>query len=149
MTQDTWNDIVKNGAYSQELDWFAIDNKGQLGMFSAAMNAPIPDKVMSSLENYEDLKRLIELAPKITSAIVETREQGNFDDWIAYAEKGLFAFDFQDIHRIEKRAQYDLIARPLKPLTLDELNLPTNLNEYLVRINCDFGSGNLETDKVK
>ena len=149
MNRNTWDNLIKDGAYSQEFDWLAIDNKGHLGIFTATMNAPIPDKVKSSFENYEELRRRIELTTKTTSAIVETREKGDFDDWIAYADKGFFAFDFQDIHRTEKKNQYDLIARPARPLTVDELHLPIVLADSLVKIDCDFGDGDVTTDKVK
>jgi hypothetical protein len=42
MNRSTWDDLIRDGAYSQELDWFAVDSKGQLGIFTATMNAPIP-----------------------------------------------------------------------------------------------------------
>jgi hypothetical protein len=149
MNRDTWDNLIKDGAYSQELDWFAVDNKGQLGIFTAVMNAPIPDKVKSSYENYKDLRQRIELTPKITSAIVVTREKGNFRDWTAYADKGLFAFDFQDIHRTDKKNHYDLIAKPTRPLTIDELHLPSLLADSLAKLDCNFGDGDLTIDKVR
>jgi hypothetical protein len=101
-----------------------------------------------SFDNYESLRQKIESTPKTTTAIVETREKGNFSDWITYAEKGFFAFDFQDIHRSDKKNQYDLIARPARPLKVDELKLASLLADNLVRIDCDFGDGDLKTDKV-
>jgi hypothetical protein len=149
MTKDTWDNLIKDGAYSQELDWLAVDNKRQLGIFTAVMNAPIPDKVKSSFENYEDLRQRVELTAKTTAAIVVTREKGDFSDWIAYADKGFFAFDFQDIHRTDKKNQYDLIAKPTRPLTIDELHLPSLLADSLVKLDCDFGDGDLATDKVR
>jgi hypothetical protein len=149
MNRDTWDNLTKDGAYSQELDWLAVDNKGQLGIFTAVMNAPIPDKVKSSFENYKDLRQRIELTPKTTEAIVVTREKGDFSDWTAYADKGFFAFDFQDIHRTDKKNQYDLIAKPARPLTIDKLQLPSLLVDSLAKLDCDFGDGDLTTDKVR
>lgn len=149
MNRDTWDNLIKDGEYSQELDWLAVDNKGQLGIFTAVMNAPIPDKVKSSLENYQDLQQRIKFRPKTTSAIVVTREKGNFSDWIAYADKGFFAFDFQDVHRTNKKSQYDLIARPARPLLIDELHLPLLLKESLAIVDCDFADGDVKTEKVK
>lgn len=140
---------MRYGAYSQELDWLAIDNKGQLGIFTSLLNAPIPNNVKSSFENYIDLSHRIDSAPKITSAIVETRERGNFSDWVTYAEKGFFAFDFQDVYRSEKKNQYDLIARPVRPMKIEEFNLPLQLLGSVVKIDCDFDDGDLDIDKVK
>lgn len=148
MNRDTWDNLIKDGAYSQELDWLAVDNKGQLGIFTAVMNAPIPDKVKLSFENYENLRQRIKSTPKTTEAMVVTREKGNFGDWIAYADKGFFAFDFQDIHRTAKKNQYDLIAKPKRPLTIDELHLPSLLADSLPKLDCDFSDGDLTTNKV-
>ncbi len=149
MDRDTWNDMIKNGYLYQELDWLAVDNKGQLGIFTALIDAPLPDKVKVSFEDYQNLRQIIELISKSTSATLVTHQKGNFNDWIAYADKGFFAFDFQDVHRTEKKNQYDLIARPTRPLTIDELHLPSMLADSIVKIDCDFGDGDLKTEKVK
>jgi hypothetical protein len=148
MNRDTWNLLIKDGAYAQELDWLAVDNKGQLGIFTAVLNAPIPDQVKSSFEIYEDLRQIIEGIPGSTTAIVVTRDKGDFSDWTAYAEKGLFAFDFQDIYRTVKKNQYDLIAMPTRPLTIAELHLTPLLADGLTKLDCDFGDGDLAIEKV-
>lgn len=148
MNRDTWNILIKDGAYAQELDWLAVDNKGQLGIFTAVLNAPIPDQVKSSFEIYEVLRQIIEGIPGSTTGIVVTREKGDFSDWITYAEKGLFAFDFQDIHRTVKKNQYDLIAKPTRPLTIAELHLPPLLADGLTKLDCDFSDGDLAIEKV-
>ena len=148
MNRKTWDDIIKYGAYSQELDWFAFDNKGNLGVFTAVMNASIPEKVKSSFENYLQLKHEFELLPKITNAVLETSEQGDLTDWIGNAEKGLFAFDFQDIHRMIKKNQYDLIARPATPLNLKDLNITSDLLSSITKLECDFRDGNLKTEII-
>lgn len=149
MDREIWDEIMRYGGYSQELDWLAIDNKGQLGIFTSILNAPIPNNVKSSFENYMDLRRRIESSSKITSAIVVTSEKGYFGDWIEYAEKGFFAFDFQDVHRTDKKNQYDLMARPARPMKVEEFNLPLQLLDSLGKIDSDFGDGDLNIDKVK
>ncbi|MBO9703589.1 MAG: hypothetical protein J7604_25520 [Sporocytophaga sp.] len=148
MNRETWDEIMRDGAYSQELDWLAVDNKGQLGIFTAILNAPIPNNVKLTFENYMDLGRRIESSPKTTSAIVVTSEKGNFADWIGYAEKGFFAYDFQDVHRSDKKNQYDLIARPVRPMKIDDFNLPLLLLGNLVKIDCDFSDGDININKV-
>lgn len=149
MTKDTWEEIIKYGDYAQELDWCAIDKNGNLGIFSAIMLAPIPEKVKKSYDNYIRLKQIISSLPKSTSFVLTTSEQGSFSDWTSYAEKGLFAFDFQDIHRINVKNQYDLIARPVLPLNLKDIHIPINSFEALVELDCDFSSGNLKTELIK
>lgn len=101
-----------------------------------------------SFENYIGLKEIIELLPNITSATLNTSEKGNFETWLSYANKGLFAFDFQDFHRTITKDQYDLIAVPMIPLSLNELNLPSNVLATIVKLDCDFKSGDLKTEKI-
>lgn len=149
MHRDTWNDMIKIGYLYQELDWLAVDNKGQLGIFAASMNAPIPEKVKSSFENYEKLRQRIDLVPKATISILVTPAKGDFSNWIRFAEKGFFAFDFQDVHRTEKKNQYDLIAKPARPLIIDELHLPSMIADSLAKLDCDFADGDVATDKVR
>ena len=149
MTKDTWEEIINYGAYSQELDWYAIDKNGNLGMFSAIMLAPVPEKVKQSYDDYMGLKKLITSLPKSTSFILTTIEQGNFSDWTSYAEKGLFAFDFQDVHRSIAKNQYDLIARPALPLNFRDINISINLLDILVKLDCDFSNGDVKTDLIE
>ena len=149
MTKDTWEEIINYGAYVQELDWYAIDNNGNLGMFSAIMLAPVPEKVKKSYDDYIGLRQLITSLPKSTSFVLTTTEQGDFSDWTSYAEKGLFAFDFQDVHRSIAKKQYDLIARPALPLNFMDINIPTNIQDSLVKLNCDFSNGDINTDLIE
>jgi hypothetical protein len=149
MTKDTWEEIIKYGAYAQELDWYAIDKNGNLGMFSAIMLAPIPEKAKESYDTYIGLNSLINSLPKSTSFVLTTTEQGDFSAWTSYAEKGLFAFDFQDLHRSIAKNQYDLIARPVLPLNYKDINIPANLLDKLVKLDCDFLNGDIKTEIIK
>lgn len=149
MTKENWKEVITYGAYTQELDWYAIDKKGNIGMFSAIMDAPIPSNIKESYENYIGLRHLIKSLQKSTLSILTTAEQGNRSDWISYAEKGLFAFDFQDAHRSTVKNQYDLIARPVQPLNIRDINIPTNLLDTLARLDCDFSQGDIKTELIK
>ena len=148
MNQDTWNDIIENGAYSEELDWFAYDIKGNLGVFTAVMDVPIPKSIGQSFENYIQLNLIIESLPKITSSILVTSEQANFSNWILYSEKGLFAFDFHDVHRKIRKNQYDLITRPLIPIKLQSLNISSDLIFSMFKFEGDFSDGSLSTKEI-
>jgi hypothetical protein len=148
MTKETWEEIIKDGAYSQEFDWFALDRNGNLGIFSAIMNAPIPESIKASYENYIKVEEIISSLPKSTSHILTTNQKGNFTDWIAYAEKGLFAFDFQDVHRKESeiKNQYDLVAKPLTPIVVNEKHI---LFDFTIKLDCTFSSGDLKITDLK
>ena len=149
MTREIWEEIVRHGAYVEELDWYALDKNGSIGVFIAIMNAPIADKVKLSYDDYIALKHFIDSLPKSTSFLLTTTEKGNFLDWTQYAEKGLFAFDFQDIHRPTPKYQYDLIAQPNSPLNIKDINIPINLLETFVQLNCDFLDGDVKVELVE
>jgi hypothetical protein len=118
-------------------------------MFSAIMLAPIPEAIKMSYDNYVELKQIINSLSKTTSSILTTTEQGDFSHWIAYAEKGLFAFDFQDIHRKIAKNQYDLIASPVSPFNFRDITISAELLDTLVQLDCDFTQGNLKTELIK
>ncbi|WP_255156171.1 hypothetical protein [Ferruginibacter sp. HRS2-29] len=149
MTKEIWEEVIRDGAYAHELDWYAIDNKGHIGMFSAIMNAPIPAKVKQSYDNYIGLKQLINSLPKSTSFVLTTADPRNVSHWTSYAEKGLFAFDFEDVHRLTAKNQYDLIARPVLPLNFGDVNIPAKLLDALVKLDCDFLNGDLKSEIIE
>lgn len=149
MTKEVWQEIITYGAYSEELDWYAIDRNGNLAIFSAIMGAPIPEATKRSFNNYNELQEIIYSLPKTTSSILTAVEQGNFSNWIAYAEKGLFAFDFQDVHRIVAKGQYDLVAKPTSPLRLKDIQMPSKLLDTLAQLDCVFADGDVKTELIK
>ncbi|MCW1884804.1 hypothetical protein OKA04_08700 [Luteolibacter flavescens] len=68
---------------------------------------------------------------------------GNYRDWQAFASRGLYAFDFHDVHRssTDKRQGYDLIYRPEQPIMAGDL--PENVRTALMVLPVVFGEGNL------
>jgi hypothetical protein len=148
MTKRDWEEIIKYGAYCQELDWFAIDNSGNLGLFSANTNAPIPENVKQSYENYIALHQIISLLPKSSLYTLETLVAGNFSFWISYAEKGLFTFDFQDSSRKIQKGQYDLIAKPISPVNFNSVIIPPQILTTIFRIDCNFFDGDVNSNLI-
>ncbi|WP_160342072.1 hypothetical protein, partial [Escherichia coli] len=74
----------------------------------------------------------------------------SYADWKHYAELGLFAYDNQDVHRIDedKKHQYDIIFRPNIPLHLSQIS---GLNGYLniiPRFDLTFGD-NIKFEKLQ
>ena len=146
----TWTESVKSGAYTQELDWFAIDQRGQVGVFSAINEAPIPCQVGTSYELFKELESVILGLPKICDAQLISQANGNLSDWLNYSRKGLFAFDYQDVHRsIEnKLKQYDLISVPSKALHASELNLSEAFKAVIPVLDCDFSDGDISNERI-
>ncbi|MDB5012940.1 MAG: hypothetical protein JWQ25_1142 [Daejeonella sp.] len=127
MNQETWNAITDR-TYDLEFDWFGVDKLGAISMFSSFNRGFIPSKAISSIEKYTELEKLIKELPKITTAKLYTKSDGDFSDWILYSEKGLFSFDYQDAHRETKVNRYDLIAEPQNPLHVYDIQ---NLNLFM------------------
>ena len=143
-----WNEIVNNGAYSTELDWFGIDKKGNIAVFTALMNAPIPESVKSSFENYSNLFDYINSMKATTGSQLITLEKGDFQVWLRYARKGLYAYDFQDVHRAIPKKQYDLIAKPDQPLNISDLDLSSTVLAGFFKIDADFNEGNISLIRI-
>jgi hypothetical protein len=150
MDKEIWTNIINEGAYSNELDWIAIDTCGQVGVFTTIMNAPIPTEIGKSYDLYIQLMSIISGLNERCSAIRITPNNGDLLDWDVYARKGLYAFDYQDVHREQKdkRNQYDLISKPSAPLHIEELDLNNLLISIIPKINCDFRDGDVLNEKI-
>ncbi len=151
MDKETWNVIIKNGAYSHELDWIAQDNLGQIAIFSAIMEAPIPEIVGKSYELYSELELIINRLSEKSKAEPIIKNDGNISDWLEYSKKGLFAFDFQDVHREkkDKLEHYDLISIPSNPIYIRDLKLKKEIESIIPKIDCNFREGNVSLEKIK
>lgn len=121
-------DAVINQSYQVEFDWIGIDSLDQIAIFSSFNKGHIPHIVKSSFELYKQLFALIDKFPRFTTAVLVTKENGVFNDWLVYSQKGLYAFDYQDVHRENKFNQYDLISKPVAPLIINQVK---NIELYL------------------
>jgi hypothetical protein len=126
-----------------EFDWFARDEAGQLAVFTSAGSGFIPARVFSStVAPYNGV--IAALAGRHTAPVIKVfTGDGSFADWCDLAARGLFAYDFQDLHRVRaaERHGYDLIARPSVPATT--LDLPSSLVDYLPVVPAVFGAADL------
>ncbi|MCK8520407.1 hypothetical protein M0D21_02445 [Aquimarina sp. D1M17] len=151
MDKETWNEIIKNGAYSHELDWIAQDNLGQIAIFSAIMEAPIPKVIGKSYALFSELELIINQLTEKGNAEPITKNNRNISDWLEYSKKGLFAFDFQDVHREkqDKLEHYDLISIPSNPIYIHDLKLKKEIEGIIPKIDCNFQEGNVSNEKIK
>lgn len=147
MTNEIWN-AIKNQAYDLEFDWFGIDKTGQISVFSSFNRGYVPKKFLLSLEKYLKLQQLILDLPKITTAKIYTQEKGNFSDWISYSEKGIFGFDYQDAHRVDKINQYDLITKPSKSLVVKNIKSISYLMDVIPIFDLTF-ENDISFEKLK
>jgi len=115
LSYEDWTAVSK-GANYVEFDWIGIDDQGQIGIFCSCGMGYIPPRVFSSYNSYVGLNDFLYDAGYSTTAEIISKESGMKDFWRDWALKGLFAFDYYDVHRQEKFDRYDLIAKPGRPL---------------------------------
>jgi hypothetical protein len=120
-----------------EFDWFALDSIGQIGIFSSGTTGYIPEKVFSSYDKYIGLALLLDALRASTIDLVVTKESGRTGHWRNWARRGLFAYDYYDVHRKVKLDRYDLIAAPGKPLLMYSIEI-REFNEIIPRFNITF-----------
>ena len=124
-----------------DVTWLAADKEGRIGVFVTAGSGPIPEIVLTSLEQerFEDIEARIVTLPTITSArlLVPVKRP---DDYLGFAWRGLFAYDWSDVHRTQGyRHAYELLAAPERPLGVAEL--PPDIVELLAGVVLDTSFG--------
>lgn len=103
--------------------WLAVDRQGHLGAFVTGGAGPIPASVLDAgSPPLEDVEQRVSDLPKVSSARLLVR-LNRPDDFIAIAERGLFVYDWSDVHRSHADAlrAYEPIAVPTNPLPLASL----------------------------
>ena len=103
--------------------WIAIDGIEQVALFTTGGEGPIPDTALFSVSIAEDSAFSLPGTSGYDLLVAVPRP----DDFIAFAKRGLFAYDWSDVHCSAHQASgsYELQARPSRPLTL--LDLPASL----------------------
>lgn len=109
--------------YPDGLDccWLASDRIGQLGVFVTGGSGPIPAQALLAAYPLDDLEKTLLELPKASDIDLRVRvPQPN--RFVALAERGFFVYDWSDVHRTEQYIdEYELMALPYRPLTLDAL----------------------------
>ncbi len=82
---------------------------------------PIPEQVLSHPVDVTDIERLLLELPKIGEARLNIQVP-NPASFIALSERGLFVYDWTDVHATSKRTNaYELVAAPTVALCLEQL----------------------------
>jgi hypothetical protein len=99
--------------------WLAVDALGQVAIFTTAGEGPIPETALASVETVE--KSVWSFA-EVSGYELHTSAKRP-DDFIAFAKRGLFAYDWSDAHRVASKCLggYELQAQPSSPLHLAQL----------------------------
>lgn len=127
--------------YSDQIDcvWLAVDGVGVLAAMITAGCGPIPAGVLSCPIDVTDIEGLLLDLPSIGEARLNV-DVPNPASFIALTERGLFVYDWTDLHRTSVRINaYELVATPTVPLRLGQL--PDDLRAMAVRLAGQGGIG--------
>jgi hypothetical protein len=115
-----------------DVGWIATDAIGHIALFTTAGRGPIPDSALPSTEDCEEWV----LSLSEVSDVNSVTSMSGANAFVAFAKRGLFAYDWSDVHRAASQALngYELQYRPLSPLTLDDLPTPLRPLAELTRL---------------
>lgn len=126
--------------------WIAVDGASNVAALITAAAGPIPKTVLVrssiSIESME--ARLCEL-PRFT-ACVPVACDPSFQGAAEIAERGLFVYDWSDVHRTLRQAlgAYELIAKPTVPIRASDLPPDLRSTAHLAQLReIDFAAGTL------
>ncbi len=103
--------------FGDDVEWVAVDRYGRVGIFTTGGVGPIPRAYLRAPELLQQLSEALWQLPERTEASLLTKVLRP-DDFVAFARRGLFAFDWADVHRVTGRSgRYEIQARPLVPLS--------------------------------
>lgn len=104
-----------------DFEWCGCDADGHIAVFTTAGLGPIPAAVLRDSELTHALLESVRSLPSRGGATMLVRLPRP-DDFVQFACRGLFAYDWQDAHRTNTGSGgYELLARPHKPLHVSEL----------------------------
>src|SRR5688572_14198264 len=101
--------------------WLASDRIGQLGVFVTGGSGPIPAQARLPTYLLDDLEKTLLDLPRASDIDLRVRVPRP-DRFVALAERGFFVYDWSDVQRTEQYIdEYELMALPYRPITLDLL----------------------------
>jgi hypothetical protein len=102
-----------------DLPWVAVDATGRLAVFTTGGEGPVPASALQALAAAEAVVAELSIVGG-SNLLVDYPWP---DDFVAFAERGLYAYDWCDAHRTAAAAKgcYELVAVPLRPVFIGDL----------------------------
>jgi hypothetical protein len=102
-----------------DLPWIAVDVAGRLAVFTSAGEGPVPPSALQGSAAVEAVAAKLSVVGGSKLLINYPRP----DDFVSFAERGLYAYDWCDAHRTAAASTgcYELVAVPLRPVLIGEL----------------------------
>ncbi len=122
-------------SYPKGLDcvWLATDSQCSIAIFITAGEAPVPSHLLQKNTSLLGAEELVWKLPERTEARILVKAKRP-DDYLAFAKRGLFVYDWTDIHRTQSSSinMYEMVAQPVKACSLD--NISSELASCIVKI---------------
>lgn len=102
-----------------DASWLAVDSMGRIAVFTTGGEGAIPLSALPSALDAEEMLQSLEDVSDWTLVVDLPRP----DDFVAFAKRGLFSYDWSDVHRTNHEALgcYELQASPVQPLSIEQL----------------------------
>ncbi len=106
------------GSHSMDCDWFAVDQNGQVGVFSTGENGPLPEGAGAEQGGVTDILE------QLRGKAVDLDDDDDDPDWEGFyreaAERGVFVYEYveEDSTLV---GPYTLSEKPRRPLHVDQL----------------------------
>ena len=114
-----------------DVEWVAVDRHGRIAVFTTGGVGPIPRAYLREPELLEKLTEALWRLPERSEAHALT-DVARPDDYLAFARRGCFAFDWADVHRVAERSgRYELQASPMMPIAFAPSDWPDALVSLL------------------
>ena len=105
----------------RDLAFLAVDAAEQIAVFTTGGIAPIPSSVLDHLDIIEPVEESLYSLPVLgeSSLLLHLPRP---DDYIDYARRGMFSYDWQDVHRtVFFSRSYEIVTQPNVVLLLKDL----------------------------
>jgi hypothetical protein len=102
--------------------WLAVDSLGCVGIFFTGGQGPIPAAALAVLQSGLDPEAVLLMLGERGGCEVLVKYRRP-DDFVLMANRGLYAFDWSDVHRTIAReiGVYELVAIPSSPVGVCDL----------------------------
>ena len=107
-----------------DLDWFLSSQEGYLAHFATAGQGPIPERIKSSVEDYnfifdyiyslEPLSEVYVIEGNLPAFSNDNQRSCYLRSFVEMSSKGLFSYDYE-------QGGYKLISKPKTPLKYEKL----------------------------
>ncbi|WP_018061534.1 hypothetical protein [Caulobacter sp. UNC279MFTsu5.1] len=117
-----------------DLVWLAVDETDRLAAVVTGGSGPIPEQVLiNDDDDVLGIERALLALPSIGAASVHAQVP-NPQSFKALSERGLFVYDWTDVHRVRSAeiGAYELVASP--SVTLSLADLPIGLRRLVAPV---------------